>query len=102
MDVTDVLPDDLAVMAAQAMKRFKVTVYMQKIDQWTIYAHDAEEAKQFVLKGDGRPAGGSEPRVAKMDVVEMGVGDPTNMELLENIETERNPKTERLVEVVTR
>ncbi len=102
MEVSDVLPDDLAIMSAQALKRYKVTVYMQKIDQWTIFAHDVEEAKQFILKGDGRPAGGTEPRIAKMDVEEMGEGDPTNMALLENVETEHNPKTKTLVEMVTR
>ena len=100
MNPNDMLPPDLEMMSSMALKLYKVRVLLQKEDHWTVYAHDADEVKQLILAGKGKPAGGTDPQVLKMDIQEAGDGDDTNLAIMENAITEGNPKTKRLVEVV--
>jgi hypothetical protein len=94
------LPEDLKMMTAMAVKRYKVEVLLKKIDRWTVYAHDQEEAQKLVLGGQGRDAGSTNPEIVQIRVTEMGDGDPGNAEVVQAAETEKDPKVKSLIEVV--
>ena len=94
------LPKDLEMMTALATKRYKVHVLMKVIEAFTVFAVDPEQAVKHIQAGQGRPAGREGPMVVDIKVEEMGQGSEENGPIVDNAETELNPKTQSLIEVV--
>jgi hypothetical protein len=95
------MPQDLEIMAAQATKRFRVTVVQQRVDEFTIWATDPNHAGDLVVKqGQGRPAGSRGPAIVDVKVQEYGEGVPENAHIVESAQIEQSKTEQKLIEVV--
>jgi hypothetical protein len=83
------LPEDLAMMAAMALKKYRVTLVFRKVSAYTVYAKDKDHAADLVVHGQGRPAGGTEPEVVHHEVVEFGATDDKNGLIVQAVQNQR-------------
>jgi hypothetical protein len=89
------------MMAAQAKKRYFVSVAQCREDTFTIWATDDEEAMELVVKeGQGKHAGSKGPEIVGVKAHEDGAPQPENAEIVDNAQTELDPKVKGLIEVV--
>jgi hypothetical protein len=66
-----------------------------------VWAVDKDHAAKLVIEeGQGRPAGSKGPDIVDVKVMEMGAGDPGNAAIVDNAQTEMDPKVQSLIEVV--
>jgi hypothetical protein len=97
----DIKEDALELMAAQAKKRWFVTVAQCREDTFTVWATDEEEAMiEVVQKGQGRPAGSKGPEIVGVKAREDGAPQPENAEIVDNAQSELDPTVKPLIEVV--
>ena len=96
----DVATNPLNMMIAMAKKHYRVELLVESIERLDVWASDEEEAQLQVEKGNGRHVGREGPNVVGVKVSEIGVMPKETDAVIDNAETEQDPKVKPLIEVV--